>query len=134
MRKPKSELKPIKAKKTDDVYDTFVFDRSDLDRVSAIYPKGHILYPDGKQMTFREELEKSEFCFFRNDIAMVNIGKGKVINQICAYAYVDGTVQWNGIKDYFTLQEQDEIEEIAHRMFDQLDECPKLIRLMVKKY
>ena len=134
MRKPKSELKPVKAKKTDDVYDTFVFDRSDLDRVSAIYPKGHKLYPDGKQMTFREELEKSEFCFFRNDIAMVNIGKSKVINQICAYAYVDGTVQWNGIKDYFTLQEQDEIEEIAHRMFDQLDECPKLIRLMVKKY
>jgi hypothetical protein len=96
---------------------TFVFHREDIDRIVAVYPKGHKDYPSGYSMTIREEMEKGSFL--RDDIAMVNmfpVGNGR--DQVCCYAYEDGSVEWNGVKDFFTGEEQDEIRQIAWDMFE----------------
>ena len=55
------------------------FERGDLDSVCCVYPRGHKEYPEGRQMTKREQINeaiaKHGTWFGRRDIAMLNISE-----------------------------------------------------------
>jgi len=49
-----------------------VFDRSKLDEVSCVYPKGHPKFPEGRSVTMREDLTENQYMFRRRDVILMN--------------------------------------------------------------
>jgi hypothetical protein len=108
----------------------FINDRSDLDKVVAVIPKGHPDNPTGATATRtrREQLERYPRGFPRQDVVLVSgTRSGK---QYALYVTMTGFAGDLWILDILSPEQHSEVEDIAYRMrvnADQFEPAMKLI-------
>lgn len=110
----------------------FINDRSNLDEVVCIIPRGHV---DNKtdravSVTRREDLKRRPFIF-RKDIVFVRTPRGgQFFLEACENGGVTGHL-W--LLEILTPEQYDEVFRIAHRMARNVDECPDALKLLSKE-
>jgi hypothetical protein len=106
----------------------FINDRSNLDEIVCLIPKGHKENPTDKtlQVSLREELNRREF--HRNDIVLVNnTHSGR---EYCLYVTKDGFCGDLLILDFLKRDELEKIEEIATKMRQNAIDFPPAEKLL----
>jgi hypothetical protein len=113
---------------------TFIFDRSNPFESVAFVPLDNENFPiesRGKHLTRLDELRR--VGYERNDLAMINIWSlNGVYSQEVAYGLTNGQVNWNGIKDFFTPDEQLQVESIVRRIKRYEKIYPEMLKLLHK--
>jgi hypothetical protein len=90
----------------------FINDRSNLDEVVSIYPKGSKDYPEGHKTTRREELMKGGLP--RADIVLFSGCRSE--KQYCLYVTTEGFTGDMWILDVLTDEEYEQVQVIAGKM------------------